>query len=196
MRLAPWNWFMPSSKDIFTDCPEAVILLWIIFAIYVLRLSCCLVCSLLPCDHLLGKGWPFGSRLRCLIMFCHLPSIVSWVSPPVPTLWQVTVVLAAWNLHAILTFCASSNSRIQSEHFVPVKCIRVPHWIRLLYVLRRWFCCCWFALPLWDLVIVLCVLCVILFTYLARFEPAWKRYPASQSATRYWLSYQGAPCPF
>ena len=25
-----------------------------------LSLLCCLVCSLQPCDHLLGKGWPLG----------------------------------------------------------------------------------------------------------------------------------------
>ena len=35
---------------------KGVFLLWIIFAIYVSSLSCCLVCSLLPCGHLLGKG--------------------------------------------------------------------------------------------------------------------------------------------
>ena len=30
---------------------------------YVLCLSCFRVCSLLPCGHLLGKGWPLDSRL-------------------------------------------------------------------------------------------------------------------------------------
>ena len=25
---------------------------------------------------------------------------------------------------------------------VPVKCIQAPQWLRLLSVLRRWFCCC------------------------------------------------------
>ena len=40
---------------------------------YVMKTSCILwltnflrVCLLLPCDHLLGKGWPLGSRLWCL----------------------------------------------------------------------------------------------------------------------------------
>ena len=32
------------------------LLLWIIYVIYVLCLSCFRVCSLLPCDHLLEKG--------------------------------------------------------------------------------------------------------------------------------------------
>ena len=35
-----------------------------------------------------------------------------------------------------------------------------PRWLRLLSVLRRWFCCCWLfcllLLPLWESVIVLC----------------------------------------
>ena len=26
------------------------------------------VCLLMPCGHLLGKGWPLGSRLWCLIV--------------------------------------------------------------------------------------------------------------------------------
>ena len=37
-------------------------------------MSCFLVCSLQPCGHLLGKGWPLGS-LVCyvLLCFCHFP---------------------------------------------------------------------------------------------------------------------------
>ena len=35
-------------------------------------LLCCLVCSLQPCDHLLGNGWPLGS----LVCLCHF-SILS-----------------------------------------------------------------------------------------------------------------------
>ena len=35
-----------------------------------------------------------------------------------------------------------------------------PQWLRLLSVLRRWFCCCWpfclLLLPLWESVTVLC----------------------------------------
>ena len=111
VRLAQWNWFKPSSKDIFTDSSKAVLLLWVNFAINVSCLSCCLVCLLLPSCHLLGKGWHLGSRLRCFIVFCHFPMLYamsgvvldcidSWSLPPFRTLWQVTVVLAAWSLHA------------------------------------------------------------------------------------------------
>ena len=31
-----------------------------------------IVCSLLPCGHLLGKGWPLGSRLWYLTVFLSL----------------------------------------------------------------------------------------------------------------------------
>ena len=50
-----------------------MLLLWIICVIYVLCLSCFRVCSLLPCGHLKGKGWPLGSCLWCLLGFCYFP---------------------------------------------------------------------------------------------------------------------------
>ena len=31
-----------------------------------------------------------------------------------------------------------------------------PRWLRLLSVLRRWFCCCWLFVYCWESVIVLC----------------------------------------
>ena len=75
LKLAPWNWFKPSSKIFFMDRSKAVLLLWIICVIYVLCLSCFRVCSLLPCDHLLGMDWPLGS---CLWRFCHFSLFVTF----------------------------------------------------------------------------------------------------------------------
>ena len=51
----------------FTGCSKAVLLLWIICVIFLLCLSCFDVCSLLPCGHMKGKGWPLGSCLLCLL---------------------------------------------------------------------------------------------------------------------------------
>ena len=31
------------------------------------------VCLYVLCGHLLGKGWPLGSRLLCLLWVCHFP---------------------------------------------------------------------------------------------------------------------------
>ena len=33
-----------------------------------ISLLCCLGCSLQPCDHLLGKGWPLGSLVYCVFV--------------------------------------------------------------------------------------------------------------------------------
>ena len=40
-------------------------------------------------------------------------------------------------------FLYFNNSRIWSGDLVPVRCIWAPRWLRLLSILRRWFCCCW-----------------------------------------------------
>ena len=51
----------------------------VICVIYVLCLSCFCSCSLLPCDHMLGKGWPLGAHLWCLIVCLSLSNMVSLV---------------------------------------------------------------------------------------------------------------------
>ena len=85
VRLVPFNMFKPSS-NFFADHSKAVLLLWILFEIHVscLSLLCGLVCSLQPCDHLLGEGWPLGS-LVCFVMVWPCPGscvildcIASW----------------------------------------------------------------------------------------------------------------------
>ena len=60
------------SRIFFTDRSKVVLLLWIIFVIYASCLSCFLVFSLQPWDHLLGKGWPLGSLVipdLCLLTY-------------------------------------------------------------------------------------------------------------------------------
>ena len=42
-------------------------LFWLVFAMSVR------VCLYVLCGHLLGKGWPLGSRLWCLLWVCHFP---------------------------------------------------------------------------------------------------------------------------
>ena len=66
----------------FYSFPEAVLLLklWI-FYVFVLSCLCYVfvcVCLYVLCGHLLGKGWPLGSRLRCLTVSVTFP-LVSWV---------------------------------------------------------------------------------------------------------------------
>ena len=56
--LVSLNMFNSSSAFCSADRSKAVLLLLILFVIYVscISLLCCLVCSLLPYDHLLGMG--------------------------------------------------------------------------------------------------------------------------------------------
>ena len=74
LRLAPLNWFKPSSKifywpfqggtsfvDLLCFCSVLCLLCFVRVCLYVLR------------GHLLGKGWPLGSRLWCLLWVCHFP---------------------------------------------------------------------------------------------------------------------------
>ena len=66
----PLNLFKPSSKIFLLIVPR-----WCYFCgSFMLFLSCLfffvfvVVCLLMPCGHQLGKGWPLGSRLWCLIV--------------------------------------------------------------------------------------------------------------------------------
>ena len=46
------------------------------FYVFVLSCVCYVfvrVCLYVLCGHLLGKGWPLGSRLWCLLWVCHFP---------------------------------------------------------------------------------------------------------------------------
>ena len=74
VRLAPLNRFKPSSKifywpfqggtsfvDLLCFCSVLCLLCFVRVCLYVLR------------SHLLGKGWPLGSRLWCLLWVCHFP---------------------------------------------------------------------------------------------------------------------------
>ena len=74
VRLAPLNRFKPSSKifywpfqggtsfvDLLCFCSVLCLLCFVRVCLYVLR------------GHLLGKGWPLGSRLWCLLWVFHFP---------------------------------------------------------------------------------------------------------------------------
>ena len=66
---APWNRFKTSSKTFLLTVPRRCFFC----GSFMLFLSCfcyvfVCVCLLMPCGHLLGKGWHLGSRLWCLIV--------------------------------------------------------------------------------------------------------------------------------
>ena len=63
--------------------------------------SCFRVCSLLPCNHLLGKGWPLGSCWWCLLYLCYFPMwyLGSGVVPDCIVFWSLPSFLLwkNWN---------------------------------------------------------------------------------------------------
>ena len=115
--LAPWKWLKPSSKIFLLT----VSMRYFFCASFMLFLSCVCyafvcVCLLMPCGHLLGKGWPLGSRLLCPIVSLLLsqwypgPGVVldcidSW-SLPSFSLWRI--FLTKYQKHAIQNFTKPS----------------------------------------------------------------------------------------
>ena len=53
------------------------------------------------CGHLLGTGWPLGSRLWCLIVFLSLSRAVSWVRCDTTWLYQFLIFAALFNFKAV-----------------------------------------------------------------------------------------------
>ena len=74
VRLAPLNRFKPSSKIFYWPFQGGTSFVDLLCFCSVLCLLCFVhVCLYVPCGHLLGKGWPLGSRLWCLLWVCHFP---------------------------------------------------------------------------------------------------------------------------
>ena len=117
----------------------------------------CLLCFVRVClyvlrGHLLGKGWPLGSRLWCLLWVCHFPigilGQVWYLIVSIPDLCNLTYfgtycICEQWRVRWACTF-------VQYHHS-----LCCSHWKRsdvdegsgpLLSLLRRWFWCCWFMI--------------------------------------------------
>ena len=69
-----WHWFKPSSKIFYWPFQGGTSFVDLLCFCSVLCLLCFVrVCLYVLCGHLLGKGWPLGSRLWCLLWVCHFP---------------------------------------------------------------------------------------------------------------------------
>ena len=74
VRLAPLNRFKPSSKIFYWPFQGGTSFVDLLCFCSVLCLLCFVrVCLFVLRGHLLGKGWPLGSRLWCLLWVCHFP---------------------------------------------------------------------------------------------------------------------------
>ena len=101
----------------FTDRSKAVLLLWILCFCSVLCLLCFVcVCLYVLCGHLLGKGWPLGFRLCCLLWVCHLPigilGQVWYLIVSIPDLCNLTYFARIQSMHFQLSFTSISVSAI------------------------------------------------------------------------------------
>ena len=92
----------------FTDRSKVVLLLWI-FYVFVLSCVCYVfvcVCLYVLCGHLLGKGWPLGARLWCLLWVCHFPigilGQVWYLIVSIPDLCTLTYFFIYFNVKLIV----------------------------------------------------------------------------------------------
>ena len=104
VRLAPLNWFKPSSKIFYWPFQGGTSFVDLLCFCSVLCLLCFVrVCLYVLCGHLLGKGWPLGSRLWCLLWVCHFPigilGQVWYLIVSIPDLCTITYFHSVCFLH-------------------------------------------------------------------------------------------------
>ena len=90
------------------------LILWIIYVISVLFCYAFMhICLSMPCGHLLGKGWPFASRLWCLIVTL---SLYHWYPGSVVVLDYID----SWSLPSFLLL-------YYAIPFSPIKAVTTIH---------------------------------------------------------------------
>ena len=145
VRLAPLNRFKPSSKIFywpFQGGTSFVDLLW-----FVLSCVCYVfmrVCLYVLCGHLLGKGWPLGSRLWCLTVSL---SLSHWY----PGSGVVLDCIDSWSLHPYLLCCTLFAYREDNfwYNFLQIDCSRLTTTQKYTNKTRGcvgWFAWTWFTL--------------------------------------------------
>ena len=83
----------------------------------VLCFSCFHVCSLLPCGHLLGKGWPLGSCWWCLLYFSYFPM---WY----PGSGVVLDCIVSWSLSSFLLSNLRTTSSQKTKQFIRINMLQ------------------------------------------------------------------------
>ena len=113
VRLAPLNRFKPSSKIFYWPFQGGTSFVDLLCFCSVLCLLCFVrVCLYVLFGHLLGKGWPLGSRLWCLLWVCHFPiGILGQV-------WYLIVSIP--DLCTITYFASAEGNRVDPDQIAPV----------------------------------------------------------------------------
>ena len=119
VRLAPLNRFKPSSKIFYWPFQSGTFIVDLLWCF----LSCVCyvfvrVCLYVFCGHLLGKGWPLGSRLWCLTVSF---SLSHWY----PGSGVVLDCINSWSLHPYLLRTEKSpfgpNLRLLETHILRIR---------------------------------------------------------------------------
>ena len=110
--LALLNRFKPSSKIFYWPFQCGTSFVDLLCFCFVLCLLCFVrVCLYVLCGHLLGKGWPLGSRLWCLLWFCHFPidilGQVWYLIVSIPDLCTLTYFDTGLSFDAGVALCLS-----------------------------------------------------------------------------------------
>ena len=135
------------------------------------------VCLYVLCGHLLGKGWPLGSRLWCLLWVCHFPigilGQVWYLIVSIPDLCTLTY----FNPFMLNALPHHYQMDVSISNFMVVGCFfysnfkisfckqAVENLIKhqILWHMISFFTICWYPtkrqLGLYGLIFQLCLLC-------------------------------------
>ena len=120
VRLAPLNRFKPSSKIFYWPFQGGTSFVDLLCFCSVLCLLCFVrVCLYVLCGHLLGKSWPLGSRLWCLLWVCHFPigilGQVWYLIVSIPDLCNLITSLfkTQWNRPQFVVFFYFRDDKVQ-----------------------------------------------------------------------------------
>ena len=121
VRLAPLNRFKPSSKIFYWQFQGGTSFVDLLCFCSVLCLLCFVrVCLYVLCGHLLGKGWPLGSRLWCLLWVCHFPiGILGQV-------WYLIVSIP--DLCNLITFISNTGADPLKNHKATIQLASIQWW--------------------------------------------------------------------
>ena len=137
VRLAPLNRFKPSSKIFYWPFQGGTSFVDLLCFCSVLCLLCFVrVCLYVLCGHLLGKGWPLGSRLWCLLWVCHFPigilGQVWYLIVSIPDLCNLITFKTDYRLMQVKSIAECSNRSIL-QYFWP----SLSYHLSLRYVIRE-----------------------------------------------------------
>ena len=146
VRLAPLNRFKPSSKIFYWPFQGGTSFVDLLCFCSVLCLLCFVrVCLYVLFGHLLGKGWPLGSRLWCLLWVCHFPigilGQVWYLIVSIPDLCTITYFYALDMI--FLKLCHRSRSQWPkngTRHSTIRRCIHTPNLGFLSQIIQE-ICC-------------------------------------------------------